>query len=44
MPDDEPEDTVGPALHECILCGCIGLEERVQPENHDCEYFTDDAR
>lgn len=42
------EDRVGPELDICLLCGCIGLEERVKPENHDCEYFvtedTNDAK
>lgn len=39
MTSDGP---VGAPLEECPLCGCIGLPERVQPENHDCEYFHDD--
>lgn len=34
---DEPEDTVGPELAECAVCGAIGLEERI--EGHDCEAF-----
>ena len=26
-------------LHECPVCGAIGLRERVAPPNHDCEAF-----
>lgn len=35
--DDDRDDQ----LAECPVCMCIGLRERVQPENHDCEVFLD---
>lgn len=42
MPDGEPEDTVGPELEECPVCGAIGLPERL--DEHDCEAFLEYRR
>lgn len=30
-------DPVGPQLAECLVCGAVGLPERI--EAHDCEAF-----
>lgn len=30
-------DPVGPKLEACIVCGAVGLPERIQA--HDCESF-----
>lgn len=38
------DDVLGPELAECPLCGCIGLKERVCPENHDCAFFDEQRR
>jgi len=31
--------SVGTELKECIVCGAVGLPERIK--NHDCEEFLD---
>jgi hypothetical protein len=46
LPEDRPSDTdesTATQLTECPLCGCIGLEERTRPQNHDCSEFLTDA-
>jgi hypothetical protein len=34
------DDTcVGPELQECMVCGAVGLPERI--DDHDCQAFLD---
>lgn len=33
------DDCLGPELEECMVCGAVGLPERI--DDHDCQAFLD---
>ena len=36
-PVEEPDNCMGPPLAECLVCGAVGLPERIA--DHDCRAF-----